>query len=99
MVVLEVLSAPEFLHHNHLILAHLWRDLKQLILLRLLCQINNVCPTLLIFRFEIPQELIERFIFLCHSSDAVIERLAFLCLLALHKSLQLLNLMDSPGPS
>ena len=53
MIVLEIFPPPELLHHDHLILPHLRSNLKQLILLSLLSQVDNICPTLLILGLEI----------------------------------------------
>lgn len=98
VVVFKVLSASELFHHDHLILSHFWSYFKESIFLVLLGQIDNIGPALFIFCFERSEELIERFIFLCHFLNALIQRLAFSCLLRLYKGLQLLNFLNSSWP-
>lgn len=59
MEIFEVLPSAELLHHDHLILPHLRCDLQQLVLLRLLGEVDDISPPLLVLLLEGLQELIE----------------------------------------
>ena len=59
VVVLQILSSSELLHHDHLVLAHLGSNLKQLVLLLLLGQVDDVGPALLVLSLEALEEFIE----------------------------------------
>ena len=98
MVVLEIFPPPELFHHDHLILPHFRGDLEQLVLLSLLSQVDDIGPTLLIFGFEILEELVKALVLLSHLPDTLIQRLAFLSFVGLYERLQFLDFLDGPWP-
>jgi hypothetical protein len=96
-VALKVLAASELFQHHHLILSLIWCLLKQACLLLLLCQIDDVGPSLLILSLEVFEELIEALIPFSHALDRLIQGLAWLALVLLNEGLQLLNLLYRAG--
>ena len=78
IVVVQVFTATELLHHDHLVLSHLGSDFQKLFFLLFLGQINDVCPSLFVFGFEITKEFIESFVFLGHFPYGLVERFTFL---------------------
>jgi hypothetical protein len=96
IVVRKILSSSKFLHHHHLVLSHLWSHLQESILLLILSQIDNVCPSLLVFGLEISEELIERLVFLSHFSNTLIKGFTLVSLVGAYEILQLLNLLNGP---
>ena len=53
IVVVQVFTATELLHHDHLIFSHLRCNFQKLFLLLFLGQINDIRPSLLIFGLKI----------------------------------------------
>ncbi len=60
----------------------------------LLCQIDDVCPALLILGLEVFEKLIEALISFGHALDGLIQGLAWLALVLLNECLQLFDLLD-----
>jgi len=96
MITLEIFPSSEFIHHFHLVLTHLWSDIKKPGFLFILSKINNTCPVLIILSFETLQEIIERFIFTCHISDLWIKWLTFTVFMAFNKILEFFHLLNTP---
>ena len=94
-IVFKVLSSSEFLKHNHFIFPHLRSDLKELIFLFFLSEIDDVCPSLFILCFEFLEEIIESFILLREFSDACIKWFTLLGFLILDEWLNFLNFRNS----
>jgi len=98
MITLQILSSSELIHHFHLVLAHLWCNIKKSGFLFILSEIYNACPVLIIFSFEALQEIVEWFIFASHFPDLLIKWFTFTAWMVFYKGLESFHLWNTSWP-
>jgi hypothetical protein len=92
--MLEVFSAFELFHHDHIVLTHLRGHFQELVLLLGLSEIDNISPALLILGLEIFEELVKALISLGKFLDRLIQAFTWVFFVALNKILKLFDLSD-----